>query len=520
MNIKNWLSIAAVVLVGIVLGFFIVRMEPATMSTGEHEGPGEQEGEHEEEGLMAKGPHGGRLLTQDGFEVEITIYERGVPPQFRVYAYEQGKPLSPEQVQLTIELHRLGGRIDRIQFQKEGGYLRGDRVIEEPHSFDVKISALYHGKSYHWDYSQVQGRVRLSPEALQGAGIDVREAGPARIKTRLELPGEIKLDQDRLAHVVPRFAGVVTAVHKNLGDRVKKGEVIALVDSLELAEAKGQYIESVHRLELAQTSFIREQSLWRNKISPEQDYLNSRHALEEAEIAKQVAAQKLLALGLSHADLATLSIEPEGPVRLHRLRTPFREQMLTCYKIRAPLDGVVIEKHLVLGEAIKEDTAIFMIADLSTVWGEFSVYAKDLNAVRLGQEVTVKSEVLALEATATVSYLGPLVGEETRSARAHVHIPNPEGRWRPGLFVMVEVVQEERRVPVAVAAEAIQTYRDWQVVFAQYGDWFEMRPLELGRSDGQWVEVVRGLSAGERYAARNSFVLKAELGKSGATHDH
>jgi membrane fusion protein, heavy metal efflux system len=194
MNIKNWLSIAAVVLVGIVLGFFIVRMEPATMSTGEHEGPGEQEGEHEEEGLMAKGPHGGRLLTQDGFEVEITIYERGVPPQFRVYAYEQGKPLSPEQVQLTIELHRLGGRIDRIQFQKEGDYLRGDRVIEEPHSFDVKISALYHGKSYHWDYSQVQGRVRLSPEALQGAGIDVREAGPARIKTRLELPGEIKLD--------------------------------------------------------------------------------------------------------------------------------------------------------------------------------------------------------------------------------------------------------------------------------------------------------------------------------------
>ncbi len=112
MNIKNWLAIAAVVLVGIVLGFFIVRMEPVTVSTGEHEGPDEQEGEHEEEGLMAKGPHGGRLLTQGGFEVEITIYERGVPP--RVYAYEQGKPLSPEQVQLTIELHRLGGRIDRI----------------------------------------------------------------------------------------------------------------------------------------------------------------------------------------------------------------------------------------------------------------------------------------------------------------------------------------------------------------------------------------------------------------------
>ncbi len=515
MNVKNWLSVAAVVLVGIVLGLFILRLEPPAVNTEEHEAQSEQG-----EALIVKGPHGGRLLTQDGFEMEITIYERGVPPQFRVYVYERGKPLSPEQVQMTIELHRLGGRIDRIQFQKEGDYLRGDRVIKEPHSFDVKVSAVRESRRYDWEYTQVEGRVELSHEALQSSGIKIMTAGPARIKALLELPGEIKLDQNRLAHVVPRFAGVVTAVYKNLGDSVRIGEVIAIVDSLELAEAKGQYIESVHRLELAQTSFIREQSLWRNKISSEQDYLNSRHALEEAEIAKQIAAQKLLALGLSHTDLATLSIEPEGPVRLHRLRTPFREQMLTRYEIRAPLDGVIIEKHLVLGEAIEEDAAIYMIADLSTVWGEFSVYTKDLNAVRLGQEVAVRSEVLAIEATATVSYLGPLVGEETRSARAHVHIPNPDGRWRPGLFVTVEVVEEEVTVPVAVAAEAIQTYRDWQVVFAQYGDRFEARPLELGRSDGQWVEVVKGLSAGERYAATNSFVLKAELGKSGATHDH
>ncbi len=222
---------------------------------------------------MTKGPHGGRLLTQDGFEIEVTIYERGVPPQFRVYAYERGKPLSPEQVQLTIELHRLGGRIDRIQFQKEGDYLRGDRVIEEPHSFDVKVSAVRESRRYDWEYTQVEGRVRLSHEALQSSGIEIMSAGPARIKALLELPGEIKLDQNRLAHVVPRFAGVVTAVHKNLGDRVRMGEVIAIVDSLELADAKGQYIESVHRLELAQTSFIREQSLWRSQISPEQDYL-------------------------------------------------------------------------------------------------------------------------------------------------------------------------------------------------------------------------------------------------------
>ena len=195
--------------------------------------------------------------------------------------------------------------------------------------------------------------------------------------------------------------------------------------------------------------------------------------------------------------------------------------MLTRYEIRAPLDGVVIEKHLVLGEAIKEDTAIFMIADLSTVWGEFSVYAKDLNAVRLGQEVTVKSEVLALEATATVSYLGPLVGEETRSASAHVHIREPgralaagplrDGGGRARRSRRCRSPSRPRRSrPTAIGRWCLRNY----------GDVFEVRPLELGRRDGQWVEVVKGLSAGERYAATNSFVLKAELGKSGASHEH
>jgi cobalt-zinc-cadmium efflux system membrane fusion protein len=502
MNVKNWLSIAAVVLVGIVLGFFILRLEPATVSTEEHEAQSEQV----EAGLMAKGPHGGRLLTQDGFEVEITIYERGVPPQFRVYAYEQGKPLSPEQVQLTIELHRLGGRIDPIQFQKEGDYLRGDRVIEEPHSFDVKIGALYHGKSYHWAYSQEEGRVALGPEALRSAGIEVETAGPARIRTLLDLPGEINLNQNHLAHVVPRVDSVVTAVYKKLSDPVKEGEVIAVLESRELADLKGGYLASIKRRDNARATFEREKRLWQAKISAEQDYLTSRKDLAEADIAVEIALQKLLALGLSKQELQALA-RGTG-------------ETLARFDLRAPFDGMVIEKHMVQGEAVKADTTVFVIADLSSVWGEITVYAKDLNLVRLGQEVTVKSAALDLMASGTLSYLGPLVGEETRSAQAHVHIANPDGRWRPGLFVTVEVVQEEVTVPVAVSAEAIQTYRDWQVVFAQYGDRFEVRPLQLGRRDGQWVEVVKGLSAGERYAATNSFVLKADLGKSGATHDH
>lgn len=149
-----------------------------------------------------------------------------------------------------------------------------------------------------------------------------------------------------------------------------------------------------------------------------------------------------------------------------------------------------------------------------------TIYAKDLNVVRVGQNVTVRSKILGREANGTLTYLGPLVGEQTRTAQGRVVVQNPDGQWKPGLYVNVEVVQEEISVPVAVPIDVIQTLNDRPVVFVQYEDEFEARPLELGRSDGRWVEVLHGLSPGERYAARNSFILKAELGKAGATHEH
>ncbi|WDT78614.1 MAG: efflux RND transporter periplasmic adaptor subunit [Candidatus Manganitrophus sp.] len=514
MKVKNIIAVGIILLVGIVLALTIVRTEKKSQGSESHE---EEKGDAD---AVVKGPHGGRLLSDGDFQIELTLYERGVPPQFRAYAYEKGKQIDPSEVHLTAALHRLGGQVEEIGFQKEGDFLRGDKTIEEPHSFDVKVAAGYHGRTHRWEYSQVEGRVEMSPETAKAAGIEIGTAGPVRMKTILELPGEIGLNQNKVAHVVPRLSGVVTEVRKNLGENVKKGEVIATLDSRELAEAKTEYIESVHRLEFAQAAFVREESLWKKKISPEQDYLASRHALEEAEIARQSSEQKLLALGLSHADLMSLAIEPEGAVVEREVRAPFVSKALTRYEVKSPLDGMIIEKRISTGEAVKGDAELFVIADLSIVWGEMTIYPKDLRAVRMGQKVTVRSKELELETTGKVSFIGSLVGEQTRTASAHVDIPNPNELWRPGLFVTVELVQEEAPVPLAVSADAIQTFRDGPVVFVQYGNQFEVRPLELGRSDGNWVEVISGLSPGEKYASKNSFVLKAELGKAGATHDH
>ena len=509
MKLKNIIMIAAVIIAGLVAALFITLTDKPSV---------EDAGNAKEK--TVKGPHGGRLLSDGDFKIEVTIYEKGVPPQFRVYAYYKESKVNPEEVNLTIELHRLGGRVDKILFRKEGDYLRGDKVVEEPHSFDVKIFAWYRGKKFKWEYSQFEGRVEMAPEVAATAGIEIKTAGPASIRTTLELPGEIVLNKNKVAHIVPRLSGVVTEVRKNLGDKVRRGEVIAVIDSRELAEAKREYIESVHRLHFAQSSFVREEGLWKKKISSEEDYLASRHNLEEAEISKQVALQKLVSLGIPAKEIKALSVEPEGNVIQHEVRVPFSNKTLTRYEIRAPLDGVVIEKNISLGEAIKEDFDMFVVADLSTVWGEITVYTKELGTVRVGQRVNVKAAALGLESAGKVSYIGPLVGKQTRSAKAHVDIPNPKGEWHPGLFVTVEVIREEKKATIVVPVEAIQTFRDWSVVFVRYGNLFESRPLELGRSDGQHVEVLSGLSPGEKYASHNSFIVKADIGKAGATHDH
>ncbi len=501
MHFKKSYITGIVILAGIVLAWVILSMEKTTIN----ESHDEIESAHEEDD-HAKGPHGGRLLSEGDFQVEITMYERGIPPHFRVYVIDKGKAVNLDEINLTIELHRLGGRVDVINFQREGDYLRGDKVIEEPHSFDVKVSAEWKGNTYRWEYSQVEGRVELSPVAVQSAGIVVETAGPVQMKTVIELPGEVKLNADKVVHVVPRLSGVVTAVYKNLGDTVNHGEVIAVLDSRELAELKSAYIASIKRVELARLTFERKERLWKEKISSEKDYLASRQALVEEEINLQTVKQKLLALGLSQTDMDTVSDKTD--------------RSLTRYEVRALFDGMVIEKHISVGESVKEDADIFVLADLSTVWVDVTVYAKDLNVVKTGQTVTVKSEALGLKTAGMLTYLGPLVGEQTRTAQGRVVVPNTSGQWRPGLFVTIEIVQEEVSVPVAVPVDALQTYRDWSVVFVQYGDLFEVRPLELGRNDGQWVEVLHGLLPGERYVARNSFILKADLGKAGATHEH
>jgi len=273
------------------------------------------------------------------------------------------------------------------------------------------------------------GAVRLSQEQRTEFGIELQEAGPGLIVVTIELPGEVHPDQDRLAHLVPRFGGIVKEVRKQIGDPVKAGEVLALVESSE---------------------------------------------------------------------------------------------SLASYPLQSLIAGTVIAKHITRGEAVSPDGEAFVVADLRSVWVDLSVYQKDLGRLRVGQPVAIATGHTAPAAEGTISYLAPIVDERTRTATARVVLPNPEGTWRPGLFVTGTVTVDSATVPVAVPRDAVQTLGDQTVVFVLDSDGLEPRPVRLGRSDRRRVEILEGLSPGDQFVSRGGFTLKSELEKAGfeAGHGH
>lgn len=510
---RQWIWLIAVILTGAVLAMLLANKAASPAADAGHQGHAEH-GEHDAIQAelpgsdhahapgptpQARGPHAGKLFSKGDYSLEVVIFEQNVPPEFRIYTYLNGKPLPAQDTSLAVVLQRLGREAQTIGFIAEDDYLKGQAVIEEPHSFEVTLHASHAGKHYDFHYTQLEGRVSMSDKQLQNNAIEVLKAGPARISTNLQLIGEIKLDADKTVHVVPRLSGVVESVAVNAGDSVRKGQVLAVLSSQALADQRSELLAAQKRLMLARTTFQREKTLWEEKISAEQDYLQARNVMMQEEIAVESARQKLRALGADVSD---------------------NSSQLTRYTLRAPLDGMVTDKQIAVGQVVREETSVFVVADLSSVWAEMTVYAKDIDTLALGQQVTVRSSATATEQVGKIRYIGSLLGTSSRTASARVVLPNPQRAWRPGMSVNMTLVAEEKEVPLAVSVEALQNLRDWKVVFVRHGDAFEARPLQLGRADAQHVEVLSGLLPGEAYAAGNSFLIKAELGKAGATHDH
>jgi len=343
--------------------------------------------------------------------------------------------------------------------------------------------------------------VAMSDERIKLAQIELARVEPGDIAKRLTVPGTVVPDADRVAHVSVKLAGTVAELRKNIGDDVVKGEVLAVLESREVADAKSEYLAARLANELQQDLANRDKMLWDGRAIPEQQHIKSRNAAAQSAMRFDIARQKLMALGVEDREISEIPRANESSLRQQN--------------IRAPIAGRLVERKVELGTAVGRDnleTELFVIVDLSKVWVELSVSSADLPLVREKQGVDITARA-GQAGKAQIVFVSPLLDKETRAARVVAALENPDRTWRPGTFVTAAIGLAQKQAAVVAPAAAIQTFDGRKIVFVRTADGFEKRDVNLGERDGGFVEVLSGLSAGETIAATNTFSLKAELSK-------
>ncbi len=371
-----------------------------------------------------KGPNNGKLLRKGDFALELALYERGVPPEYRVWVTDGGKAVAPSEVDLRVRLTRLGG-VDDIGFAPEGDYLRGDTMIYEPHSFVVHIEARYRGETYEWEYDNFEGRTQIKDEVANAMGILTAPVGGATLRRSIPAYGRLVAAPGARRDIRARFDGQVRALHVALGDRVQKGQRLVTVES---------------------------------------------------------------------------------------------DQSLQRYAIDAPMDGVVARLDVAEGEHTA-GRSLLVLLDPAALQAELAIYPKDWERVRRDAPVSLRMNGVAQAVAGRVAGADAFAGSnQARTVR--VPVDNTAGALAEGLFVAAEIEVARFDVPLAVRRDALQAFRDFTVVYAKFGDTYEVRMLELGREGRDWVEVLGGIEPGTEYVTTNSYIIKADIEKSGAAHDH
>lgn len=388
--------------------------------------PTTAEGEASQAAAYERGPHNGRMLRDGNFALEVTIFEDGVPPEYRIYAYRDDKPIPPSEVALTVTLKRLDGETNLFNFTAENDYLRGSGEVTEPHSFDVTVVAREGGRTHRWHYDSYEGRTTIPEHAARAAGIMIENVGPAQIGETLELVGRVELDPSAKADVGAKFPGRVVSVSGNVGDRVGAGRVLARVES---------------------------------------------------------------------------------------------NESMQVYSVTAPIAGVIVERRTNVGDVAGSEP-LFVIADPSRTTAVFPVFPRDMEKVRAGQAVQIGLLEGNRSHASVIRDFQPAADAMTGALSARAPLPNSDNFWRPGMSVRGEVTIDRRTVPLAVKTEALQAFRDFTVVFAKVGQTYEVRMLELGRKGPLWTEVLSGIKPGQAYVTKGSYVIKANIEKAGASHDH
>jgi cobalt-zinc-cadmium efflux system membrane fusion protein len=399
-------------------------------SDGSDEHGSEAAGEHSEAEAdePRKGEHGGRLLEQNGYAVELAIAEEGTPPKYQAWLYEGDKALPATAGTVEVRLRRLGNVVENHTLRPQAdGSLMANTVVGEPHSFEVEVLAKVDGKALRWAYPSYEGRTEIKVAVATDAGIRVAPAAPGVIADEHEVQGLLTPVEGRVAKVMARFPGPIRNLRANVGDRVRAGQDLATIES-------------------------------------------------------------------------NLS--------------------LTNYTVTAPIFGVVLARNASIGSVANEGMALYEIADLSELWVDLHIFGADAQHIRPGVPVTVTRMSDGVTAETVLERVLPGTATASQSTVARATIANLDGLWRPGSAVKARITVEQQDSKLVVPLAALQDFRDWKVVFIRVGDVYEIRPVELGKRDATRVEILSGIKTGDQVVVEQSYLVKADIEKSGASHDH
>lgn len=332
----------------------------------------------------------------------------------------------------------------------------------------------------------------LSDAEIHQAGIKVQKLDLQEKAEQITVTATIQANQDRLAHVAPRVPGRIVKVTASLGDRVKPGQVLATLDSIELGEARSSYLQATSEAAVAQAGFDRAQRLQAENIIPEKDYLRARAEYEKARAAHRAASDKLRMMGVAPEKLS-------GSV----------------FALTAPFAGTVIEKKAVLGELAQPDASLFTVADLSTLWIESDLFEKDLGKVKVGAQAAVTVSAYPGEVfKGRLTYISSTMDKETRTVKARVEVPNSDGRLKPEMFATVAIGSGGSTKALIVPEGAVLLLQGQPTVFVAESGGFEPRAVEVGERTQGYAVLKSGVAAGESVVVSGAYALKARLLKS------
>ena len=343
------------------------------------------------------------------------------------------------------------------------------------------------------------GIVTLSEEKQKSSGIEVQQVALEMAAVPLSATAVIEMNMDRAAKISPRVTGKAVKIIASQGDRVKAGQSLAYLDSVELDQIWADHLKAQGKVALARKSLQREETMFQKKISPEKDVLKARQELGEAEADINLTQERFRLIGVDVAQFESSRGNGNYPL----------------VPVTSPVGGVVIEKAVTLGEVVNPEKTLFMVADLSTLWVVIDVYEKDISRLRIGTGVKVSVTAFPDKIfKGRISYIADVVDEKTRTVKARVTLDNSSGFLKPGMFATVGIVSDKREKTLVVPTSAVQREGEGTIVFvARDESTFEKRVVAIGPEVSGYHQVLSGLKAGDKVVTKGAFILKSETMK-------